>query len=120
MLAVLQKKAADWSRRYKARLRFFRARRHALAENLDGLFQSLAVVPEVGPKVAFFFEPRKDGRHIQVFRPEIRPQFARKDRRRNRRLGKCAHGIGCSQRAAVRILLNVDQDAAGGRRTARW
>ena len=37
-----------------------------------------------------------------------------KDRSGNRRFGKCAHGVGSGQWPAVRVLLDVNQDAARG------
>src|SRR6516165_4572307 len=88
--------------------RFRCSRRHALAEQFDGFFESLSLLPEVGPEVALFLEPRKDSFYVVGFRVEVWPQFSGQNRRRNRRLGKCPYRIRSGQRSSMRILLDVD------------
>lgn len=48
-----------------------------MAEKFDGLFESLAALPEIGPNVAFLFEPGGNRLDIQRFRTEARAQLAR-------------------------------------------
>jgi hypothetical protein len=47
--------------------RLRRSRRNALAEKFDGWFESLALVPEIGPEVSFFFEPGEYGLYVEGF-----------------------------------------------------
>jgi len=65
-----------------------------LAENFDGLFESLPLLPEIGPQVAFVFKPGKDGPHVQSFGMEFCAKFAGQDGSGYRRFGKRADGIG--------------------------
>ena len=67
--------------------------RHALAEKLDGLFESLPLLPEIGPQVAFLFKPGKDRSYVYRFGAESCAKFAGQDGSGNRRFGKRADGI---------------------------
>src|SRR5215469_7013058 len=94
--------------------RFRRSRRYSRAEQVDGFFEPLPLLPEVGPEVALLLEPGKDGFYVVGFRIEVWPQFSSQNRRRDRRLRKCPYGIRGGQRSSMGILLDVDQHAAGG------
>src|SRR5580700_3712836 len=96
-----------------SRLSFlFWRRRHTAAKQLDGILQALAALPEIGPEITLFLETRKDGFYIQRFGAKARTQFARQQGSGDRRLRECSYGVGGSQRAAVSVLLHVDQHAA--------
>ena len=83
------------------------------AEELDGGFEALAGVPEIGPKVSFFFEARADGFDIKTFWLESGAEFARLHGRGNRSFGKGTNRVGGGEGATFRVLRDVDQDAAG-------
>jgi hypothetical protein len=55
----------------------FWSRRHAVAEQFDGILQALTSFPEIGPEIALVLETREDGFYVQRFGTETCTQFAR-------------------------------------------
>lgn len=94
-------------------LRFLR-RGHLDAEQLYGVFETLARSPKIGPEVALFFEAGMDGFDVEGFRAETGAKLVGRNWRGNGRFGKGARGIGGRERAAMRVLLHVDENAARG------
>jgi len=66
---------------------------HTLAEKFDGLFESLPLLPEIGPQVAFIFKPGNDRSYVYRFGAKFCAKFAGQDGSGNRRFGKRADGI---------------------------
>src|SRR5579859_2545998 len=87
---------------------------HLGAEDLDGVFEALSGIPEVGPEIAFSFEARADGFDIETLGLETRAELARLQWCGNGCLGKRADGVRSSERAAFGILRNVNEDATRG------
>jgi hypothetical protein len=92
--------------------RFPCSRGNALAEEFDSRFQALALFPEASPEVAFLFKAGGDCLDVQGLGLEGGAQFVWQNRRGNGGFGKRSHGVSGSQRAAVSVLLNVNQDGS--------
>jgi hypothetical protein len=61
--------------------RFLYRRRHTLAEQFDSAFQTLTVLPKIGPEIAFFLQTSSDRFYIQGFRLEAGTKFSGQHRR---------------------------------------
>ena len=81
---------------------------------VDSVVECLALLPKIAPEIAVLFEAGGKGVDVEFGRIEIGLEFGRLERRRNGSLGKGANGVGCGERAAMGILVNVDKHAAAG------
>src|SRR5208282_2293637 len=91
----------------------FRFRRESFAHEFNGVFEPLALFPEIGPEIPFFFQACRDCFYVQRFGLQGGAQFAWQDWRGDRCLGERAHRIRRGEWLSVSVLLDVDQDAAG-------
>ena len=78
------------------------------------MVEVLAGLPEIAPEIAVFLETGSEAVNVELRGIEIGFEFGRLERRRHGSLGKGANGVGCGERAAMGILVNVDKDAAAG------